>query len=126
MLWSTGLTSLTIWENTSLGLRPWVSWEHVHSKWNRADAYVWVLMSPWTRRLTLLFWSAIPVSAVTSFIFLGFGEDAVREYSRIGEAVISTFRSRLLPKRDKKFGKGIPPVLQLPLSGLRLVLFGMR
>ena len=116
VLWSTVLISLTIWENTVGGLRPWVSWEHVHSNWNRVDAYVWMSMSPQSHRLTLLFWCAIPVSSIISFGFLGFGEDAFKEYRRIGEAVMGMIPSGLPPRRNEGFGKRLLP-------GLRFVLF---
>jgi len=125
MIWGVSLTSLTIWANTIHGLRPWVSWERVHSNWNRADAYVWVLMDPQTRRLTLLFWWAIPVSSVIAFLSLGFGEDATREYRRVGEAVMRMFSYRVLPKWNEKFAKGKPPVPPFSPSGLRFVLFAM-
>lgn len=121
--WGTCLTSLTIWADTLHGLRPWVSWEHVHSKWNRADAYVWILMSPRTRRLTFLFWWGIPVSSIIAFLFLGFGEDAVGEYRRVGKAVVSIFPPKALPKWNEKFVQGKPPVPPFPPSGLRFVLF---
>ena len=123
VLWSMVVTSLTIWTNTSRGLQPWVSLEDVHSNWGHVDAYVWILMSPQSRKLVLLLWWAIPVSSVILFVFLGFGEDASKEYRSVGEAIMSMIPSRVLPGRDKKFGKGMLLVLPLPSSRLRLAPF---
>ena len=121
VLWGTILTSLAIWANTSRGLRPWLNWEHVHSNWNQADVYVWILMSPQSRRLALLFWWATPVSSIIVFAFLGFGEDASTEYRRVGRAIINLLQSRVLPERNEKFGK--ETLLGSPFSGLRSVSF---
>ena len=123
MLWSTVVTSLTIWSNSVRGLQPWVSWENVHSHWSHVDAYVWILMSPQSRRLMLLFWWAVPVSSVILFIFLGFGEDASKEYRRAGEAMVCMIPSRILPGRDEELGKGMVLVSPLPSSRLRFALF---
>ena len=125
MLWNTIVTSLTIWENTSRGLQPWVSLKNVHSNWGHVDAYVWILMSPQSRKLTLLFWWAIPVSSVILFVFLGFGEDALKEYRRVGEVIMSTIPSRVLPGRNEQLGKGMVLVSPLPSSRLRFALFPM-
>ena len=103
VLWSTVLMSVTIWANASRGLRPWVSWEYVHSKWNHADVYIWTLMSPKSRSLALLSWSAIPVSSVILFIFLGFGEDALSEYRTVGSAIMNRIAPGVRPKRNEKF-----------------------
>jgi len=117
MLWSTVLTSVTISANASRGLRPWISWGNVHSEWSQVDAYVWMLMSPRSRSLALLSWWTIPVSSVIFFIFLGFGEDALNEYRRAGNAIITMFPSRTLPERDEKFMREIS--LALPFSDSR-------
>ena len=118
MLWNTVVTSLTIWANTSRGLQPLASWKSVHSNWSHVDAYVWILMSPQSRRLALLFWWALPVSSVILFVFLGFDEDALKEYRRVGEAITSMIPSRVLPGRNEKFVKGM--VLGSPLLSSRL------
>jgi len=105
VLWGTVLMSVTIWANASRGLRPWVSWEHVHSKWNHADVFIWTLMSPKSRSLALLSWWTIPVSSVILFIFLGFGEDALSEYRRVGSAIMNRTAPRVPPEGNEKFGK---------------------
>jgi len=123
VLWVTVLTPLTIWEYSIHGLRPWVSWEHVHSGWNSPEVYVWMLMSRQSRALMLLSWWTIPVSSIIFFIFLGFGEDAVEEYRRVSQAIISIIPSRILPGRNQKFTKGMLLASPLPSSGLRFASF---
>ena len=112
MLWDTTLTLVTVWANTIPGLRPWVGWKNVHSNWDRTDAYVWLLMTPRSRTLALLFWWAIPVSSAIFFVFLGFGEDAVKEYKKVGKVIINMVPSRFLPRRSEKLGKRM--LLTLP------------
>ena len=119
VLWGTVLMSVTIWANASRGLRPWVSWEHVHSKWNHAGVYVWTLMSPRSRSLALLSWWAIPVSSIIFFIFLGFGEDALSEYRKAGNAIMNMIAPRDLPERNEKFGKWM--LLASPSTSSRFV-----
>lgn len=116
VLWGTILILVTIWANASHGLRPWVSWEHVHSKWNHADVYIWILMSPRSRSLALLSWWATPVSSVIFFIFLGFGEDALSEYRKAGNAIMNIIPSRNLPKGNEEFGKWTSLASPLPSS----------
>ena len=122
MLWGTMLTSLMIWVNTLHGLEPWVSWENVHYNWNRADIYIWVLMSPQARQISLLAWWVLPVSTIISFTFSGFGEEAVGEYKRVGVAVVRMIPSRLLPKKIERISGGMEPPPLRPTSGSRFVL----
>lgn len=126
VLWDTALTLITIWANTSDGLRPWISWEHVHSHWDRADAYVWILMSPQFRSLTLLIWWATPVSSIIIFIFLGFGEDALNEYRKVANVIMNTISPGALPKKNEKFGKGMLIGSPLPSSSSMFVYFSRR
>ena len=114
ILWGTVLTSIAIWANTSRGLQPWTSWEHVHSEWSHVDVYIWTSMSPRSRSLALLSWWTIPVSSVIFFIFLGFGEDALSEYRRAGNAIIGTVRPGALPEREEKPKKGTPLASSFP------------
>ena len=58
------------------------------------------------------------MSTVVSFIFLGFGEDAVQGYRKLGEAIVRMIPSKVLPKRLKEFRKGTVR----PRSGSRFVL----
>jgi len=65
------------------------------------------------------------VSSVILFVFLGFGEDALKEYRRVGEVIMSTIPSRVLPGRNEQLGKGMVLVSPLPSSRLRFALFPM-
>jgi mannose/fructose/N-acetylgalactosamine-specific phosphotransferase system component IIC len=71
--------------------------------------------------LVLLLWWMIPVSSVILFVFLGFGEDALKKYRMVGKAIIGIIPSRFLPKRSKKFGKGMFLASPLPSSVQRFV-----
>ena len=122
-LWGIALTLVTMWANASRGLQPWVSLENVHSGWDHVEAYVWMLMSPRSRSRMLLSWWAIPVSSVVVFVFLGFGEDAMNSYKKIGNAIKSVFSSRVLPERNEKFGKGM--LLASPVLDPRFVFASM-
>lgn len=104
VLWCTTMTALSIGRNIHSGLKPWVSLEDVHSNWDRADAYVWSLMSPRSRTFALLFWWTVPVSSIIFFVFLGFGEDASKKYRRVGKAILDLIPSRGSQK-DETFTK---------------------
>jgi hypothetical protein len=121
-LWGIALAALAIWANVAAtGLRPWVSWGDVHSDWDRVDAYVWTLMSLESRRIVGVGWWAIPVSSGIVFVFLGFGEDASKEYRRAGEAVMKVIPCRVLPERNENLGKRMLLTSPVPSSVLRFV-----
>ena len=107
MVWGTMLTSLNVWVNTRAGIKPCASWKKVHSYWNLSDPLRWPPNDPLSRRIAMVTWWVIPVSTIISFIFLGFGEDAVREYKRLGEAIVRKIPSSVLPKWIKKFSNGL-------------------
>jgi len=123
MVWSTILTTFFVWANVLRGVRPWVSWEYVHYGWYRVRAYPWMLVNPLSRTLALMAYWAAPVSTLISFAFLGFGEDAMKGYRKVGNAIASVFQSKVLLKRNEKPGKGTVPVPPLPSSGFRFALF---
>ena len=122
MVWGTMLTSLMIWVNTRYGLRPWVGWARVHSNWSRVRIFLWTSLPPQSHWIKLLCWWAIPVSTVISFIFLGFGEEARKEYRRVGEVIVRMIPSRVLPRGKKEIRKGTvliplrPPVYPRSVS----------
>ena len=125
MLWVTTVAALMVWVNTVHGLRPSVSWEKVHLNWNRASRFLWAKYTPLDRMLQLFIWWSVPSSTAVSFLFLGFGEDALEGYRKIGDAIVRIISSRVLPNRGEKSRKGISPVSPLPPSGSRSVLFTM-
>jgi len=125
ILWGTLLTSFVLGMDIRYGLRPSASWERVHSRWNRANLISWAVLTPRNRLSMLIGWSMIPVSTIISFVFLGFGEEALRGYRKMGSGIMSVISSRVLPKRNTNFGKGILPIPPLPSAGLRSALFTM-
>ena len=123
MIWSTILTTFFVWANILRGVRPWVSWEYVHFGWYRVRLWPWVLMDPLSRALALMTYWAVPLSTLISFIFLGFGEDALKGYKKIGSAIASKFQSKaLLLKRNERSGKEKSQAPPFILPGLRFAL----
>jgi len=119
MVWSTILTTFFVWANILRGVRPWVSWEYVHFRWSRVRLYPWVLLHPLSRTLALMTYWAVPVSTLITFIFLGFGEDALKGYKSIASAIASKLPYKVLLKRNETFWgekSHVPPVTP---SGLR-------
>ncbi|KAL4061745.1 GPCR fungal pheromone mating factor [Scleroderma citrinum] len=83
MFWGTALTAFNIYSNFSYGLRPWISWQNVHSNFSRVDLYPTLYLSPSFLRSLYLFWWAMPASAFIFFLFFGFGEEARKEYWKV-------------------------------------------
>ncbi|KAF9441475.1 fungal pheromone STE3G-protein-coupled receptor [Macrolepiota fuliginosa MF-IS2] len=80
MIWGTVLTSYNLYNNISGGLRPWTTWDDVHSNWSRVDGWPQSILPPDFRRIMMLLWWAMPVSSFIFFIFFGFGEETKKEY----------------------------------------------
>lgn len=81
MLFSLIVTSLDAWSNYQYGTRPYVSWANVHSNFSRVNQFPWVEMPASARSWALGMWWTVPMAAVIFFVFFGFGEDAVKEYT---------------------------------------------
>ncbi|EUC54121.1 STE-like pheromone receptor [Rhizoctonia solani AG-3 Rhs1AP] len=64
------------------GLRPWVSWDFVHSDWLRVDQFAKVLAPQYFWDRYLLTWYMVPITSVIFFAFFGFGQEAKAEYAR--------------------------------------------
>ncbi|KAH7911853.1 GPCR fungal pheromone mating factor [Hygrophoropsis aurantiaca] len=107
IVWGTALTSFNIYNNIQGGLRPWISWDNVHSNFSRVDLYIILEIPPAYLQTMLLFWWAMPVSAYIFFMFFGFGEEARKEYSNI----ITLFRRYVLRQTiqdNTVFGSSFP------------------
>ncbi|CAE6424206.1 unnamed protein product [Rhizoctonia solani] len=82
MLFATATTLfvviITIQDN---GLRPWVSWDFVHSDWHRVDQFAKVLAPQYFWDRYLITWYLVPVTSVIFFAFFGFGQEATAEYT---------------------------------------------
>ncbi|KAG8723774.1 hypothetical protein FRC09_001797 [Ceratobasidium sp. 395] len=64
------------------GLKPWVSWEHVHSNWLRVGQFAKILLprSFWSH--FWITWYIGPVASLIFFVFFGFGREAKVEYAK--------------------------------------------
>lgn len=97
IVWGTSLTAFNLYNNIHSGLRPWISWQNVHSDWLRVDLFAFIELSPSFLRSMFLLWWAMPASAYIFFLFFGFSEDARKEYGKI----IKAFRKHVLRQSNK-------------------------
>ncbi|KAF8596936.1 STE-3-like pheromone receptor [Ceratobasidium sp. AG-I] len=74
------------------GLRPWISWEDVHSNWLRVGQFARILVPDFFWDRLLLTWYIIPITSVIFFAFFGFGQEAKAEYAKVfrGISVVSS------------------------------------
>ncbi|CAE6467716.1 unnamed protein product [Rhizoctonia solani] len=83
MLFATAMTIfvlvITLEDN---GLRPWVSWDFVHSDWLRVDQFAKALSPQYFWDRYLLTWYMVPITSIAFFAFFGFGQEAKEEYLR--------------------------------------------
>ncbi|KZV72299.1 STE3-domain-containing protein [Peniophora sp. CONT] len=106
IFWNTSLNAVNMVVNVSTGLRPWISWENVHSDWLRVDLYPLALLPPQFVTSLYVYWFAIPISSYIVFIFFGLGEEAQKEYKRVW----AWFRRVVLRRRDLPKGTTSLPV----------------
>ncbi|CAE6452413.1 unnamed protein product [Rhizoctonia solani] len=64
------------------GLRPWVSWDFVHSDWLRVDQFAKDMAPQYVWDRFLLVWYMVPITSVIFFAFFGFGQEAKAEYAK--------------------------------------------
>lgn len=69
-------------ENAKYPMRPWISWQNVHSDFHRVDQYPIALYSQTELNSLWGTWALYPISAVLFFGFFGFGQEALIEYKR--------------------------------------------
>ena len=82
IVYGSTLTSLIMYENISLGLRPYTSWKDVHSNFSRVDSYRLfeiALGGEGVLRMVWCAWWAMPTSAVIFFVFFAFGEESLKD-----------------------------------------------
>ncbi|EED83526.1 hypothetical fungal pheromone GPCR, STE3-type [Postia placenta Mad-698-R] len=80
MFWALTVISITLYYNYCDGLRPWISWDNVHSDFSRIGQFPTVLISTTLLHWTYFLWWTTPVSAYLFFVFFAFGADAIKEY----------------------------------------------
>lgn len=98
MVWGTVFTAYNLYNNVSPGLRPWTNWADVHSNFSRVDIFATAGIPPEFIRSMMVFWWAMPASALIFFLFFGFGEEAKKEYRRVWNWIKITILRRPAPE----------------------------
>lgn len=76
------INSYILGTNAQANLRPWKSWDFVHSHFKRVDQYPLSILSQTYRNNMWGTWSLYPISAGLFFAFFGFGREAIEEYKK--------------------------------------------
>ncbi|KAJ7453830.1 Rcb2.42 [Mycena latifolia] len=88
MLWTTIVTVADMAFTLRPGLRPWISWDDVHSNFGRIAVFPTLFIPPQTLVITYFIWWTVPISAVLFAAFFAFGEDAKREYAAFWTSLV--------------------------------------
>ena len=79
----TSLTAFNLFSNISVGLRPWISWENVHSNFSRVGLFPTSILPPQFITNMMIIWWTLPASSIIFFVFLGLEEEALKEYKKV-------------------------------------------
>ncbi|KIK78556.1 hypothetical protein PAXRUDRAFT_834509 [Paxillus rubicundulus Ve08.2h10] len=74
------VTSIDMWFSLRGGLRPWISWDNVHSNFSEVAYFPLVLLPKSTLLWVFVIWAEIPVASILFFAFFAFGREAMKEY----------------------------------------------
>lgn len=81
IIWDSGTNLYILWFNiNSVGLRPWISWENVHSNFSRVGVFPTFLLPSSFLTQVIWQWWIVPLSSIMVFIFFGFGTEAMSDY----------------------------------------------
>ena len=83
MILGTSLTVFNLFSNVSVGLRPWISWENVHSNFSQVGLFPTSIMPPQLMTNVMIVWWTLPASSIIFFAFFGFGEETLKEYKKV-------------------------------------------
>ncbi|KAG1901218.1 pheromone A receptor-domain-containing protein [Suillus fuscotomentosus] len=100
------VTILNMWWTMRPGLRPWISWENVHSDWLEVAYFPLAIIPPSELAWTFALWFTIPIASVFFFLFFAFGRDAVKEYG----ATFRWIRRHVLRVQDRP-SPGLYPLI---------------
>lgn len=109
-------TTASLVFSVKVNYRPWTNWNDVHWNFSRIDRFPAAFLPPSARQFYVGLWWIIPVSSILFFLFFGFGQEAVKEYS----ACFAWIRTRVLrlkpePKANPSMGsRGIGRFVNLP------------
>jgi len=105
IFWGILLIGINMWFTCRNGLRPWISWEDVHSNFSRVGLFPEILIPPSVLRWTYFSWWSIPASSILFFSFFAFGQDAVKEYSACFQWVRRViFRRQVVDSKLSSYG----------------------
>jgi pheromone a factor receptor len=95
--------------NAEVPLRPWISWDNVHSDFKRVDQYPLSVMTQHNRDVLWGVWALYPISAVLFFAFFGFGQEAITEYKKTYQWIrVHIFRGPPLPNQNSRGNVSLP------------------
>ena len=96
------LTTFNLFSNVSIGLRPWISWENVHGNFSRVGLFSTSILPPQLITNTMIIWWTLPASSIIFFAFLGFEEEALKEYKKVWVWIkVEVFRRPVSDKKGK-------------------------
>ncbi|KAH9943674.1 putative fungal pheromone GPCR, STE3-type [Amylocystis lapponica] len=114
MFWAITIITINLSFEYRAGLRPWISWDNVHSDFSRIGQFPLILLPASTLRWTSFLWWSTPISAYIFFIFFAFGQDALQEYGACAQWVGRTvFRMKPDAKPLASFGSFAKKSLRL-------------
>ncbi|KAB5590241.1 Pheromone B beta 1 receptor [Ceratobasidium theobromae] len=91
MFYATTLTLFVLLANiTQGGLRPWVSWDFVHSDWQRINQIARVVAPQSFWDIYIVTWYIVPFSSLLFFAFYGLGQEVKSEYIKLFSRIFRT------------------------------------
>ncbi|KAF8239216.1 STE3-domain-containing protein [Tricholoma matsutake] len=80
MFWNGIMMAINVWFSCRDGLRPWISWDDVHSNFPRIAQFPTIFITAEVLSWTQFMWWTVPISGFLFFVFFSFGTDAMKEY----------------------------------------------
>ncbi|KAF9221758.1 fungal pheromone STE3G-protein-coupled receptor [Gyrodon lividus] len=103
MIFGVLVISIDMWFSLRGGLRPWISWQNVHSNFLEIAYFPLVFLPKTTLSWTFALWVEIPIASVFFFGFFAFGQEARKEYS----ATFIWIRRNILRLPDRPTNEGL-------------------
>jgi len=113
IVWGVALAFFNLYHDSSGRLRPWTTWEDIHSNWNHVSEWPRSTVSKGLHDSTLLTWWAMPMSSFIIFLSFGFGVVAKQEYLH------TWLRCTFLPQPPSDEESTKPKLKPLKLSSFR-------
>ncbi|KAK7046036.1 hypothetical protein VNI00_007031 [Paramarasmius palmivorus] len=102
MFWSLGITIYVLWFNSiAVPIRPWTSWDRVHSDWLRIDPWPTLLTPKLIQDSFYVLWWLVPASTLIFVIFFAFGADSIEMYKNCGLWIWTRVFRLSVPKKGK-------------------------